>query len=237
MAFICLAEMGHKVQSSKRIMRKVFISDIRWSYLFNYFGKGDSLFRYYQDLVLESVSSEFEGDIIELGGERKYNTQRFFKGNTVLVSNISRDYDQYIDVTDMNLDADSVHNYLMISMLQHVDQPFKAIDEVKRTLKPGGKILLINAFMHPICDERDYWRFGEDAYHQLFKEGFVVEKVYYLGGKFSTMSNTFRRPIGTLKLRYLLFKFIGFGASLFGKFFDRIDGSPIGVGVLVYKLK
>ena len=60
-------------------MNIVFISDIKWSYIFSYFGKGESLFRHYQDIVLKATSSDFEGEIIELGGEKIYNTQRFFQ--------------------------------------------------------------------------------------------------------------------------------------------------------------
>ncbi|MEO8234802.1 MAG: methyltransferase domain-containing protein [Flavobacterium sp.] len=216
-------------------MNKIFISDIKWSYLFSYFGKSDSLFRYYQDLVIESTSSDFEGDIIELGGEKKYNTQRFFKKNKLIVSNISRDFDTYINITAIPFGNNEIDNYIMVSMLQHVDEPFVAINEVKRTLKPGGKILIINAFSHPICDEKDYWRFGEDAYHSFFKEEFEIIKIFYLGGKFSMISNTLRRPIGSLKGKYFVFKIIGVIISVLAKAVDRQDAMPIGIGMLVKK--
>jgi hypothetical protein len=124
----------------------------------------------------------------------------------------------------------------MVSMLQHVDNPFVAINEVKRTLKPKGKILIINAFMHPICDTYDYWRFGEDAYKQFFQDGFEIEKVFYLGGKFSTLSNVLRRPIGNLSGKNLLNKLLGIFISILGKFIERQDFSPIGIGVLVRKI-
>ena len=216
-------------------MNNFFISDIKWSYLFSYFGKSDSLFRYYQDLVIASTSSDFEGDIIELGGEKKYNTQRFFKKNKLIVSNISRDFDTYINITAIPFRDNEIDNYIMVSMLQHVDDPFAAINEVKRTLKPGGKVLIINAFSHPICDEKDYWRFGEDAYHSFFKEEFEIEKTFYLGGKFSMMSNTLRRPIGSLKGKYFVFKIIGLIISVLAKTIDRQDAMPIGIGMLVKK--
>ena len=199
------------------------------------FRSGESLFRYYQDSVLESVNSDFEGDIIELGGEKKYNTQRFFKKNKLIVSNISRDFDTYINITAIPFEDNAVDNYIMVSMLQHVEEPFAAVNEVKRTLKPGGKILIINAFSHPICDEKDYWRFGEDAYNSFFSDGFEIEKVFYLGGKFSMMSNTLRRPIGSLKARFLVYKIIGFLFSIIGKIMEKQDSIPIGIGMLVKK--
>lgn len=216
-------------------MTKIFISDIKWSYIFSYFSKTESLFRDYQDLVIKATSTSFEGEIIELGGEKKYNTQRFFKNNKLVVSNIDRDYDVYIDITSIPYNDNEISNYIMVSMLQHVSNPFLAISEVKRTLKPGGKILIINAFSHPICDEKDYWRFGEDAYHSFFGDNFEIEKIFYLGGKFSTISNTLRRPIGSLKPKYLVPKIVGFFISILAKLFDKHDAMPIGIGVLVKK--
>jgi hypothetical protein len=59
----------------------IFITDISWKYIRTYFSKTISLFRYYQDLVLTNVSNDFTGEIIELGGEKHYNTQRFFDKN------------------------------------------------------------------------------------------------------------------------------------------------------------
>jgi len=78
-------------------MKKIFISEIRWSYILSYFSKGESLFRYYQDKVLENTKNDFEGDIIKLGGEKHYKTERFYKNNKLIVSNISRDFDIYME--------------------------------------------------------------------------------------------------------------------------------------------
>lgn len=216
-------------------MMKVYINKIKWNYILGYFSNSKSLFRLYQENVLLACSNEFKGDIIELGGEKKYNVQQFFPENKVIVSNISRDCDIHIDVTSIQLNNETVDNYLMISMLQHVNDPFKAIDEVKRTLKSGGRLLVVNAFSHPLCDEKDYWRFGEDAYAEFFKDDFEIIKTFYLGGKFSMMSNTLRRPIGVLKGKFFIFKIIGFFISILGKLLERPDMSPIGIGVLVEK--
>lgn len=214
---------------------KVYINKIKWDYVLGYFSNKKSLFRIYQEDVLKECQNDFVGDIIELGGEKKYDVQHFFESNKVIVSNISRDCDIHVDVTNIQFEDQTVDNYLMISMLQHVNDPFTAISEVKRTLKKGGKLLLVNAFSHPLCDEKDYWRFGEDAYIEFFKDDFEIVKTFYLGGRFSMISNTLRRPIGVWKGKFLLFKIVGFFISVLGIFIERPDKSPIGIGVLVQK--
>lgn len=219
-------------------MKTVFISNIKWSYLFNYFSNKPSLFRYYQDLVLKDCGTLFKGDVIELGGERKYNTGQFFpNASKLIVSNIDRDYDIYLDVTNLALEDNSVDNFVMVSMLQHVDEPVKAINEMHRTLKPGGLLILVNAFNHPLCDVRDYWRFTEDSYRQLLKDNFEYIALYKLGGKYSAFANTFQRPRSSKSPRILLNKVIGFFVALLGKVLEKEDFSPIGIGVLVRKIK
>lgn len=189
-------------------------------------------------MVLEHCGKYFKGHVIELGGERHYNTARFFPNtDKFIVSNIDRDYDQYIDITNMDMPDNSVDNYVMISMLQHVDDPIKAISEVNRTLKIGGHLILVNAFMHSVCDTRDYWRFTEDTYRVLLKDNFEFITVYKLGGKYSAFANAFQRPRKTNSLRTFMNKIMGCFIALLGKVMDKEDMSPIGVGVLVRKVR
>lgn len=219
-------------------MQKVFINDIKWSYIRRYFNKkGTSLFRYYQEMALRNCSDSFKGEIIELGGEKHYNYSAIFKNcSNYIVSNIDRDYDAYIDVTDIKYENQSVDNYVMVSMLQHVDKPFQAINEVSRTLKTGGHLILINAFMHPVCDTVDYWRFSEDSYKLMLKDNFEIVKLYKLGGKYASMANIYQRPRNSRRPRAMIYKLIGFVVAIMGKFLETEDMSPIGFGVLAKKI-
>ncbi len=216
-------------------MQRVFINNISWKYIFSYFSKNRiSLFRHYQNLALRDCSSYFKGLVIELGGEKSYSYKDIFNGaEKYIVSNIDRDYDEYIDVTKIEKPDASVDNYVMVSALQHVDKPHIAIDEITRTIKQGGYLVLINAFTHPICDTYDYWRFSEDAYYKMLNENFEVVKVYKLGGKFACFVNTFQRPRSSRKPRALINKIIGFFLAIAGKFLEVEDMSPLGIGVLV----
>ncbi len=214
----------------------VYLTRIPFKYLTGYFGKTTSLFRLYQNNLLALVGPKFRGHVIELGGESKYNHKKyFFNASSFLVSNIARDCDMYIDARNMSLDDEGVDNFIMVSALQHIPDFQLVLSEIRRKLRSGGMLLLVNAFGHPYCDERDYYRFGKDAYHYFFEDGFEILEVYHLGGKFSVIANTLQRPIGRLAPRFLLLKVLGFLIGLVGYWVERPDSFPLGVGILVRK--
>lgn len=67
---------------------------------------------------------------------------------------------------------------LCCSVLEHLEDPRKAIQEMRRVLRPGGKIIVSVPFMFPVHDAPgDYWRFSKFGLQQLFKEGWQIEKV------------------------------------------------------------
>lgn len=60
---------------------------------------------------------------------------------------------------------------LCLSVLEHLEHPSKAIAEMKRILKPGGKILVSVPFMFPIHDAPgDFWRFTKFGLRSLFAD-------------------------------------------------------------------
>jgi SAM-dependent methyltransferase len=67
---------------------------------------------------------------------------------------------------------------LCLSVLEHLEDPKKAIQEMRRVLKPGGRILISVPFMFPIHDAPgDYWRFTKFGLKLLFKEGWEIEEL------------------------------------------------------------
>ena len=54
-----------------------------------------SLFRKYQDIFLAQYGRELRGNVVELGGEKKYNHARFVTNAVSYVcTNVARDYEQ-----------------------------------------------------------------------------------------------------------------------------------------------
>jgi SAM-dependent methyltransferase len=65
---------------------------------------------------------------------------------------------------------------LCMVVLEHLEEPSRAIVEMRRVLKPGGKILVSVPFLFPIHDSpNDFWRFTKYGLKVLFKDWDIVE--------------------------------------------------------------
>lgn len=54
--------------------------------------------------------------------------------------------------------------------LEHVPNPFRLITEMKRVMKPGGRMAIIVPSAGPRHDKKDYWRFMDDAFEAIADE-------------------------------------------------------------------
>ncbi len=75
------------------------------------------------------------------------------------------------DVHDLPLQNDSVDGIICISLLEHVENPLQAADEIYRVLKPGGYLYLYVPFLyyyHPMPGYyKDFYRFTRDGIEYL----------------------------------------------------------------------
>ncbi|MBI3234619.1 MAG: class I SAM-dependent methyltransferase [Bacteroidetes bacterium] len=216
-------------------MNKQLINKIDFGYLLKYPGTKTSPIRVNQDTFLSMEASSCVGKVIEIGAEDQYNHQSFFNnGQDYFPTNISKTGDNYLDVTAISLPDNSVDNYLCVSVLEHVKEINKAITEIHRTLKPGGKILLVIPFGYAVHDKKDYWRMAPDGYVELF-HGFKINKFYHFGGTLSTCAVALQRPKGKISLRYFLPKMIGWFCLLLSKYFETVDDFPQAFGLVLEK--
>ncbi|OGY50097.1 MAG: hypothetical protein A3J59_04750 [Candidatus Buchananbacteria bacterium RIFCSPHIGHO2_02_FULL_56_16] len=83
------------------------------------------------------------------------------------------------DIHHLPLADDSTDAIICLAVLEHVENPLVAVQEIRRVLKPGGRCLLYVPFLYYYHAEpgyyRDYWRFSHDALKLLLKDFSTVE--------------------------------------------------------------
>jgi SAM-dependent methyltransferase len=205
-----------------------FLSDLTLRVYFR-----ESIFRHLTDRFLERHGAAVTGTVVEIGGEERYDNQRFFPNATnYLLSNIGRSVADTLDVTDLHEFADgSQETFVCTSVLQHVVNLEAAFSEMARTLRPGGTAILVVPLLFPVTDVFDCWRFSRNSIDAVLGPGFDVE-VTKLGGKISTIALLLQRPRRKWNRRTIPLKLLGACiVVVFGRF-DQPDDSPPGWGIV-----
>jgi SAM-dependent methyltransferase len=198
-----------------------------------------SLFRKLQnELILEFANSNNFQEIVEIGGTFQFNNKKFFNENVRFkLTNLEDEgCDQIEDVTQLTFHSNSVESILCISVLQHVFDINAAIDELIRVLKPGGKVLITNGFMFPVCMVHDYYRLSPEFWNQRLQDENVDYKIISMGNKYSSLENLLMRPYGKIGgVKGLLNKILAIGFKFIGNLIKERDNSPLGVAVIITK--
>ena len=83
----------------------------------------------------------------------------------------------------------SFDHVLCTSVLEHVSQPEQVVSEIRRVLKPGGRLVLYVPYLFPVHpDPRDYWRFSPDGLDVLCSDLKPVKRIA-VGGPFLLIAN------------------------------------------------
>jgi SAM-dependent methyltransferase len=78
--------------------------------------------------------------------------------------------DVILDLHKIDLPDDHIGTILTFDTFEHVEYPHRAIEEIYRVLKPGGKVVFSSVMRFPIHDfPSDYWRFTPAAFESLLK--------------------------------------------------------------------
>jgi SAM-dependent methyltransferase len=77
------------------------------------------------------------------------------------------------DIHNLPFENDSQEAIFCLAVLEHVENPLKAMEEMFRVLKPGGKILIYVPFLYYYHAHEgyygDYWRFTYDTLNMFAK--------------------------------------------------------------------
>lgn len=97
------------------------------------------------------------------------------------------------DAHNLPINSGAADGVICKSVLEHVKNPFRVVDEIWRILRPGGKCFITVPFLHPYhaagqAPYKDYWRFSEDGARYLFRKFSKIE-ICPEFGHFETIAN------------------------------------------------
>ena len=131
--------------------------------------RGKTYWRKRRDALLET-RLVLEGKVLDVGsGWRRYG-----KDALTLDVDPSCDSDIVADIQEnTGLPAASFDTIMALDVLEHLRWPRRALDEIKRLLKPGGLLYITVPFFYPRHGV-EYYRFTEWALQDML-EGFDAE--------------------------------------------------------------
>jgi SAM-dependent methyltransferase len=106
------------------------------------------------------------------GQEGFADLRAFFPDKCYIGSDMRRGVgvDLMLDLHALGLASESVGSALILDTLEHVESPWRAMEEVHRVLAPGGVVLISSVMNFPIHNHpSDYWRFTPEAFRSLLR--------------------------------------------------------------------
>lgn len=123
--------------------------------------------------TLDLPSPVVEIGALQIEGQEKYADLRpFFPGKQFIGCDMrpGKGVDRIENLHQLTFANDSVGTMILLDTMEHVQYPFKAMEEVHRVLKPGGVIIMTSVMLCPIhAYPSDYWRFTPEAFKVLLE--------------------------------------------------------------------
>ncbi|MAF36676.1 hypothetical protein CL622_06185 [archaeon] len=172
---------------------------------------------FFEEKIGEIAKEDY---IVDIGGGLKFGKglsqyEKLFESKKYVVLDKEPSYNPDIigDIHDLPLETNSVDAVVCKAVLEHVEQPWLAVKEIHRVLKPGGKALFYVPFLYPYHAERgtykDFYRFSKDAVEYLFGNfsnleyvkvrGFFETWFYFLPGRIKKVLS----PVGRVLDRFI----------------------------------
>jgi SAM-dependent methyltransferase len=135
--------------------------------------------RAWTDAAARELASSSAGlRVLEIGsgrqdlGEDAYSLRSAFpQAGEFVQSDFNPDFGHMVlDITDMELDQE-FDVILCMNVLEHIYEVRRAVDGLRKALRPGGRLLIATPFLYPYHDEPiDFWRFTEHSLRRLFAD-------------------------------------------------------------------
>ena len=137
----------------------------------------ENLYKYLDDSI-KIYKVKNKNTILNIGSSGEL--EKFIKSKNIKIYELDIDKNlkpQIIgDITSLPIKTSSCDVVFCLEVLEHVKNPFKAVEELKRVLKPYGIIIGSTPFMIPIhTSPYDYFRYTKYGIKELFKEFEILE--------------------------------------------------------------
>ena len=137
--------------------------------------------------------------ILDIGGGGRFQKElaryeKYFVNSDYKTLDISTKHRPDIvgDVHNLPFRDNSVDAIICKAVLEHTHDPFRAVSEIYRILKPRGKCFVYVPFLYPYhasrTDYKDYYRYTKDGVEHLFRNFSKIE-ICSVRGYFETMVN------------------------------------------------
>jgi len=112
------------------------------------------------------------------------------------------------DIKALPFEDNSVDSVVLTQVLEHIDEPYKALSEIKRVLKKDGIILLSVPFIYQAhATPYDFFRFSEYGLRELCKKyNFEILEFHYHGYLGTTLVSIFNGFIWQLSSKNKLLR-------------------------------
>jgi SAM-dependent methyltransferase len=101
---------------------------------------------------------------------------KFFPNRLTVDIDPARHPEIVADASELPFENEEFETVLCTEMLEHVRNPFKVEEELRRVTKKGGVLILSTRFVFPLHDTpHDYWRYTKYGLRELFKNWEILE--------------------------------------------------------------
>ena len=124
-----------------------------------------------------------QGNILDIGSAQWNYPKEHFKNVTTL--DVRPPADVIGSIMNLPFDDESFDCILCLETLEHVEDPLKAMREIYRVLKSGGKFIGSAPFAYELHGEEygDYWRFTRQCWEKLLMRNFKNVSIKPYAGK------------------------------------------------------
>jgi SAM-dependent methyltransferase len=154
------------------------------------------------DESLTRTTSAIAGEVIEIGGGRKPRRGRFRPATTAAAGwlhlDIAPSQLPHVvgDATALPFAAGSFDTVLCLEVLEYLAGPRAALAEMRRIVRPGGRLVLSVPFLHRCDGPTDRWRATEHGLRELLSaSGWACVSVEAQGAALAVMANILQQVL------------------------------------------